>query len=371
MSLHVLGVSHRTADSQVRAEAALTPERTRSLLSAAASRTPDLEVMVLATCGRTEFYLSGDDAVERWSRLLADACPAAPGRSTGWYVLHGDDAVRHLLRVACGLDSALLGDSQITGQLRGAAGLAQEAGTLRAVLSPLVATALRTAREARSTTDIGLGAPGVGPAAAEALVTRGVRHALVLGTGSTARLVLRSLRKSGVPAVSVAGRTSSAASALAAEMGARAISWETVDRALTVVDGVVVATGALAPVLVRVPERSGHLVVVDAGFPAQVGEIARDDVDVVPLQALTSASDAAARRRRRAVPQVESLVERVVDQWRVDQESRPVEELIRSLHLGLQGLGLEREADLAVRSLLHDHVTRLRALRPAAPVAVR
>jgi glutamyl-tRNA reductase len=392
MTLHVLGTSHRTATAETRAAAALAPGAVRELLAAA--RGADLELVVLATCGRTEAYLSGDDAVSRFAALLGGVCPAGPDltRAPGWYSLAGDAALEHLLRVACGLDSPLLGDAQVLGQLRGAVAMAQASGTLGRTLSPLLAAALRTGRQARTRTAIGEGAPGIGPAAAEAVVSRGAgSDVLVLGSGEAARLALRALRAAGCDRLSVSARTPESARRLAAETGARLVAWEgrdglVAEGGLVTCTAVVVATGAAHVVLRSLPVRSAPLLVVDAGFPAQVApDLRGPGVEVVSLEALTTAADAAAARRRAAVPAVERLVSEQLEAWSLQREAAPLEHALRTLHeraasaarrsaaalAGAAGLDPVEVEALIVRELraaLHEPVTLLRDLHPRAAV---
>jgi glutamyl-tRNA reductase len=160
----------------------------------------------------------------------------------------------------------------------------------------------------------------------------------------------------------VSGRTPGRAADLAAAVGASPVPWSDVRSTLTDVRGVVVATAAAEPVLTTVPERVTSLVVVDPGFPAQVGDVARDGVTVVPLQSLTVAADEADRLRRAAVPEVEALIDREIAAWHVARREQPLEHAIRALHQHLQDLDLDPESARKVRTVVHAHVERLRAL---------
>ncbi len=385
--LHLFGISFRTASEAVREGLAFSPSQAAALLSQATSELPGVEAVVLSTCNRTEFYLSGPhpELVDRWHALLRRTRPDAPALDDACsrYQLQGAPALRHLFRVACGLDSALLGDGQIVGQVRRALSLSQEAGALGPVLSPTVAAALRLARRARAETDIGLGAPGIGGAVAEALEARRLgaeETVLVLGTGQAARAVTRALVKAGRTRLKVAGRNAEAATQVALECGGTAVGWDGRHDAMRSVAAVVAATAATEPVLMTLPPGSAVRVVVDAGFPRQVA-LRTGCAEVVSLLELTQQADAAAALRRAAVPAVEAMVEAAVEEWQRARSRAPLEGLIKALHAevaqvskdtaealtrggDLSTADVERVVSQQVRRLLHSHVARLRALEP-------
>ncbi|MDP3714542.1 MAG: hypothetical protein Q8R60_18915 [Mycobacteriales bacterium] len=386
MSLHVLGISHRTASAQARAAATVTPQQVGELLAAAARQAPDLEVLALATCNRTEFYLAGEDAVARWTAVVASTCPVAPTwmHADGWYHHEDAEALRHLLRVACGLDSLLLGDTQVLGQLRASVTASERTGTLGRTLGQATALALRTGRQARATTSIAVGTPGIGPAVAEAISSCGVPRGgtvLVLGSGGAGRLAVRALRKAGYSRLSLANRTDATCREVAGDLQVAWTPWADVTSALATADAVVVATGAPQAVVTALPDRATPVLVVDAGFPPQVGpDVAASGATVVSLEALTSAADAATQRRLAAVPEVEELVAGQVDAWLMDQERAPLESAIKALHARVGAWAADAAATLhgapldvsdverllarSMKALLHPHVEQLRALQP-------
>jgi glutamyl-tRNA reductase len=381
--LHVVGISFRSASEEVREGLAFSASQTAALLARARSALPGVELLVLSTCNRTELYVGGGaDAVEQVHQVLRAERPSAP-RLDGCarYHLTGADAFRHLLRVACGLDSALLGDGQVAGQLRQALTLAERAGTLGGLLSPAVATALRTSRRARAETEIGRGAPGVGGAVAQALVARGVAPSagvLVLGAGQAARAVTRALVKQGFTHLEVVARNPAAAASVAEQCGASVRDWAALDAAVLEADVVVAATAATEPVLRGVP--AGRLV-VDAGFPRQV-EAGTCAAELVSLLALTQQAGAAAEARLAAVPAVEALVAEQVATWALARRRQPLEAAIKQLHQeaaratreaatqlsahsGLDAADVERVLTRQVRRVLHEHVAMLRSWSPA------
>jgi glutamyl-tRNA reductase len=386
--LHLVGINFRTAAETVREGLAFSPSQTAALLTAAREALPGVEALVLSTCNRTEFYLSGlpaEELLPGWHALLRSerSCASALEGGSARYLLHGAEAYRHLLRVVCGLDSALLGDGQVVGQVRRAVATSQEAGTLGRVLNPAFTSALTTGRRARRETSIGVGAPGVGGAVAAALASRHVglhEPVVVLGSGEAARAVGRALAKAGHRSLVVCGRNPEATAAVAAQCGAAAATWPELQQVLAGARAVVVATAAGRPVLDAVP--SGPSLVVDAGFPRQVSPaVARPGLDVVSLLALTEQADTTAEQRRAAVPEVEALVAEQVATWALAQDRAEVEAAIKALHTEAAQVTREAAVRLAamgdlperqveqllgreVRRLLHGHVSRLRALIP-------
>jgi glutamyl-tRNA reductase len=381
--LHVVGISFRSASEEVREGLAFSPSQTAALLARARTDLPGVELLVLSTCNRTELYVGGGaDAVERVHEVLRAERPSAP-RLDGCarYHLTGADAFRHLLRVTCGLDSALLGDGQVAGQVRQALTLAEREGTLGRLLSPAVATALRTSRKARAETEIGRGAPGIGGAVAQALVARGVDRSagvLVLGAGQAARAVTRALVKQGFGRIEVAARDPEAAASVAVQCGGAPRDWGALEPAVREADVVVAATAATQPVLRDVP--AGRLV-VDAGFPRQV-DAGTCEAELVSLLALTQEAGEAAQARLAAVPQVEALVAEQVATWALARRRQPLEAAIKRLHQeaaraareaavqlsahsGLDAADVERVMARQVRRVLHEHVAVLRSWSPA------
>ena len=383
-SVHVVGISHRSAGPDALAAMSLRPDQVHDLAEAARSRA-GLELVTLATCNRTEFYLAGVDQVAGLEEVLAGICPHAPRirPEEGWYQHTGPAAVRHLMRVVCGLDSQLLGDGQIVGQVRRAVTVAMETKTYGGVLSPLFAQALRTGRQARQVTDIGAGNPGVAGAIAS-LVTRSappLPNVLVLGAGETARLTTQALHKTGSARLVVANRTDSAARDLADQFGSGWVPWSQVPGALTAADVVIVATGADSPVLTHVPPRTRRLLVVDAGNPPQVSAaVAGPTTELVTLPDLRAADDAAAAARAAAVPQVEALLEEAVATWCRNRDNDELEAAIKQLHQTAREAAfriahlladrcdvpvdmLEGPVHRTLKALLHEPVSQLRAAR--------
>jgi glutamyl-tRNA reductase len=391
--LVLFGVSFRTAPMAVREALSFDTNGAGDLLRRARTELPGVEALVLSTCNRTEFYL-GADGVGPWHDLLKRIRPAAPAtpQDCHFYERRGADAFRHLARVASGLESAILGDTQILSQLRSAVAMAQEHGTLGRELSRATGAALRLGRAARAETAIAAGSAGIGSAVVATLGPDAKRVA-VLGAGDAARSVARHLAKRGIVDLTFCNRTEERAGGLAAEFGGVVRHWGELEAVLRSVDAAVVATSASAPVVdARALAWIGEwrqaagrkpLTLIDAGFPPQVAPPARvHGVRLVPLDALRQGEEEALAARRAAVPAVEAMVDAAVTAWLRRRAEARLSGSLRRLHEhadsvmqeltvqlrehGLSATDAERMVRRPVRRLLHELVSELRTLEAGA-----
>jgi glutamyl-tRNA reductase len=401
-ALHLLGVSFRTAPVAVREQLSFDRESAVAFLREAAAEHPALEAVVLSTCNRTEFVLAAPpdaDPTASWLARLRRARPAARvlRDDCRLYRLEGAAAARHLFRVACGLDSAIVGDVQILGQVKDAVAMAAEAGSLGPWLGRVMEGAVRCAKRARRDTAIGHGAVGLGAVLAAMLADVPPEATLVVGAGEVAQDVVRHLRKRRPGGCVVVNRTFARAHELAASCGGTARPWDELESALTTAEAVIVATAAptfvvARTMLERVVARRGRrpLFMIDASVPSNVEWSA--GVELLDVDAVSARRDEALAERVAAIPAVEALVEREVAAWRGWQRARPVEAVIKSLYRGLDAASAAAARELApmadvadaelsavigrsFRRLFHDHVRSLRDLlaageptaEPAAP----
>jgi glutamyl-tRNA reductase len=246
VALTLVGVSHDTADIDVRERLAHAPQEIPATLAAVRGETGAREGILLSTCNRTEIYLvegERDAAAGAWTalsrRLGRDASPYG-------YVRRERDVVRHLFRVACGLDSMIVGEAQIQGQVRDAWQVGRAHSS--AALNRLFQSALLVAGRVRSETAIGRGAASVSSAAVQlAKKIFGSLHgrrAMVLGAGEMAELALECLVAHGVRTVVVANRTYERAAELAARHGATAVHYDECWARLADVDVMLCSTSA-------------------------------------------------------------------------------------------------------------------------------
>lgn len=308
MSLLVLGLSHRTAPVGLLERAALTGDAPRRLLHAAAAAAPVGEAALVSTCNRTELYADVDKfhaGVADLSVLLSEHTGVDLEELTAHLYVHYEDrAVHHLFSVACGLDSMVVGEGQILGQLRDALGLAQDQHTAGRGLNELFQQALRVGKRAHSETDIDkagqslvsfgleLIAEGTGPIAG--------KRALVVGAGSMSSLAAATLARAGVVELIIANRTQDRAERLAASLGARAIPFADVPLAMAEADLVISCTGAAGTVLgteeiaAALAKRASALPlgVLDLALPRDVDAAVHglDGVHLVDLETLAEAA---------------------------------------------------------------------------------
>jgi glutamyl-tRNA reductase len=398
--LYLLGVSFRTAPVAVREALSFNRTEAAALLQAAAAELPGLEALILSTCNRTEFYLAAPpdgDAVNRWLACLRQLRPAAPILDAGCarYQASGAAAARHLFRVACGLDSAILGDVQILGQLKEALSVAAECGTIGGYLNQTLSQALRAGKRARSETSIGRGAASLGSALAgmlEGRLATGQAPAmLIIGAGEIARDIGRHLAKRRLGHLTFINRTDDRAADLARHCGGQARGWGELRDALEQAEVVIAATAATAPILQRAtldqiaPRRAGRpLLVIDAGMPRNVetGSV----VEVIDLDAIRERQEQVLEQRQAAGPAVESLIAAEARAWEGWRAARSLESAIKLLYQEAATLSRETAACLSApngltraqaehivhrsfKHLLHAHVSRLRGLTAGAEAA--
>ena len=231
MPLLAYGVSFRSAAIELRERLAFPQETlTEALADLCEGVVPVAEAAILSTCNRTEIYCALDEAdqepVAQW--LAANRAVDADELTGAAYALWDRDAAHHLMRVAAGLDSQVLGEPQIMGQVKAAYDLARASGTLGPELNLLAQTTFNVAKRVRTETDIGKHPVSVAYAAVRMAQTLfadlGSAHALLVGAGETIELAARHLRKAGVGAMSIANRTLERAERLGRAVGAEAMT---------------------------------------------------------------------------------------------------------------------------------------------------
>ncbi len=255
MTVLLLGVNHETAPVAIREQLAISADQTPAVLQRLSPLVG--EIAVVSTCNRTEFYATNPDIAGRTlAAFFYEVSQAEPGSlEDALYLREGQDAAEHLMRVACGLDSMILGEPQILGQVRDAWKTAREAGTMGAVLDALFRAAMNVGKEARSKTAISRGAVSVSHAAVEFARERlgGLtgKSILVIGAGETGALVARNLRSHGAGQIMIANRGYERSTELAGMLGVQAVRFERLIQCLSVVDIVISCTGAPHTVVSR------------------------------------------------------------------------------------------------------------------------
>ncbi len=283
--LLALGVSHKTAPLALRERVALAEARARQLTLELLGEGAVREVVALSTCNRTEIYLVANDPVDAESAVLGAMAREAQIRPTelseALYVHRNCDAARHLFRVTAGLDSMIIGESEVQGQVRRAYELARESGTTGPLSDRMFNAALAAGKRARSETAIGASQVSVSSIAVElaraAIGDLHDRHVVVLGAGETSELTTRALAAQGVETIFVANRRLDRAVALAQRVGGRAVGFDDLPSELARADMVLASTASPhaivgAPELAIVmAERPGRpLLMIDIAVPRDI-----------------------------------------------------------------------------------------------------
>ena len=327
VGIKVLGVNHRTAPLDVRERFAHGAHEVPGALARVMAAGAQGGVL-LSTCNRTEFYLVTEEepAFETVWSLLNERLPATPagGAREYGYVVRDREAVRHLYRVSSGLDSMILGESQIQGQVREAWEIARaQAGP---VLHRLFQTALHVGSRVRTETGLGMGTASAASAgvavAGKIFGDLAGRSALILGAGDMAELAATCLSDEGVQITLVANRTQERARAIAERLGGRAVSLEDAWAHFATTDIALCSTAA--PHAVVTWERVGHVIAGRGGRPLCILDLAVPrDVDPAVAQLenvflydvddLQTVAAQATARRRDEVPAAERIVEEEAD----------------------------------------------------------
>jgi len=259
MILLITGLNHRTAPVEVRERLAFEAGALPDALDRLKQRPGMLEGMILSTCNRVEVAVTADDesgAEESIEHFLAESRSVTREWVVPYLYKHdGPNAIRHLFRVASSLDSMVVGEPQILGQLKTAYAMAKERGTVSGFLDLVMTRAFNVAKRVRSETDIGSSAVSVSYAAVE--LAREIfgslagKRVLLVGAGKMAESAARHLKRAGVSEILVTNRTRERGEALAAEIDGKAIGYEMFLSALPTIDIVLVSSGAPHYILTR------------------------------------------------------------------------------------------------------------------------
>ncbi|MEX2571753.1 MAG: glutamyl-tRNA reductase, partial [Gemmatimonadota bacterium] len=370
----VIGANHKTAPIEVRERFAMGRTEAPVVLADMVDAGAAAEAVLLSTCNRTEMYLSladlsrGDGA---FRALLADRLGTRVEGLNGYLYVHRDRAAaQHLFRVTAGMDSMVLGEPQIQGQVKEAYQIAQEThGLAGQVVGPtlnrLFQTALNVGGRVRSETELGLGAASISTAAVELAKKifgslRG-RRALVIGAGEMSELTLELLRAEGVHSCLVTNRTYARAAELAEKWGGRAVPWEELGRVLPAADVVICSTAAPHPVLSLEKYRQAHpkaasspLCIIDLAMPRDVDPQVGDEPNVFlyNIDDLQQIVEDSLERRRSEIPRADEIIDIGVAEFWAWYSSLAVVPTIRDLRT--RGESVRRsELDRTLRRLAH------------------
>ncbi len=394
-SLVVVGLSHRTASLETRERFAFEGEALREAIERLRERGVD-EAVILSTCNRTEIY-----ACTPYDDLLVDFLHEWEGLPPGalfncLYTRRGGEAVEHLFRVAAGLDSQVLGESEILAQVKQAWENARACGSVGVLLNSLFQRAVAVGKRVRAETTLGRQAVSVASIAVRAALEHkpniGDATIIVIGTGTMGRRVVKDLAEFRPKAIYILSHTFSYASALANDTGAIPLALGALQQVLGEADIIFTATTAPHPILDVTclsplsQQREGRpLVILDLGVPRNTDPAVRllPFVRLYDLEDLKAVSDANYEARAREVPAALRIIEQEVDDYLTWWQTRGVAPLIAELqeraeHIRRQQLEwalpkmgeldahqqriIEQMTARIVKQLLHRPISELRNL---------
>jgi len=373
--LFVAGLSHRTAPIAVREQLVVDEDKLREILADLTGRGTCAEVMIVSTCNRVEVYgvaeAPGEARGAAFRQMGAHRGLGLPALEPLLYSLDGAEAVQHAFRVASSLDSMVLGEPQILGQVKDAFALAQSCRTVGPVLHSLMSQAFAVAKRVRSDTEVGRHAVSVSFAAVELArkIFDGLdgRSVLLVGAGEMGELAARHFQDHGTLPVYVANRTAGRAQALARELAGTAVPFEDLFSVMGQVDIVITSTAAGEAIITagdvapELPGRRGRpLFFIDISVPRNVDPSVNDldNVFVYDVDDLRSVVEANLRERKRQAQQAESLVEREVAKFADRLRSLEVVPTIVSLREKLEEIRKTELSRTLSRLPGADEVTR-------------
>ncbi|WP_448567469.1 glutamyl-tRNA reductase [Thalassotalea ganghwensis] len=333
MSIVAVGINHKTAPVAVREKISFNPDQLSVALNEMLHQVKCNEAAILSTCNRTELYLVQDGDLNQtkgkvltWLEQHHNVPASIISPSLYW---HNDQhAVNHMMRVACGLDSMVLGEPQILGQMKQAYSQAKAAGSMALVMDRLFQRTFGVAKRVRTETDIGASAVSVAFASVNLAkhIFASLENAKVLlvGAGETIELVAKHLYESKVGKITVANRTRSRAEGMATQLGADIITLAQIPERMADADIVISSTGSTLPIIgkgmVEQALRSRKhrpIFMVDLAVPRDIEEQVADleDVFLYTVDDLQGIIAKNMENRRKAAVQAESLVSQHSDEF--------------------------------------------------------
>ena len=348
-----VSVSHRNAS--IEEIERVSRENCRALVSELLSHDGVSEAFAIQTCNRVEAYVVTDD-LGQGRDALTNFAPSV--RDGAVVPMDHEESLRHLMRVAAGLESLVLGEDQIIGQFRGALEDARSAGGVGPLFEDALTKAIHVGERARTETGINEGIVSLGSAAVELARERvdlPSTSALVVGAGEMGTLAARALADADVGRLAVANRTVDRAARLAAEIDAesRAIGHDDLSAAADRADLVIAATGSPEYVLDGTTlEAAGETLVLDIAQPRDVDPAAADlrGIDLRDIDALEAVTDETRERRREAAADVEALIDEEFDRLLESFKRKRADEAISAMYEGAERVKA-REVDTALSKL--------------------
>ena len=387
MPLITVGVNHKTAPVAIRERVAFAPEKMIDALSSLISEKTANEAVIVSTCNRTELYCSVDDLDK------SDDVVSWLGQYHGidvvdlqkyCYTHLDNDSVRHVMRVASGLDSLILGEPQILGQVKSAYAVSQEGNCLGPELESLFQRSFSVAKRVRTDTAIGENPVSIAFAAVSLAqrIFADIRNstALLIGAGQTIELVARHLKENGIKRIIVANRTLARAETLANELNAEAIMLGDIGDYLSQADIVISSTASQLPIIGKgmveratAKRRHSPMLLIDIAVPRDIEPEVESvkDAYLYTVDDLHSVIEENVRARQDAAKAAEQMIEEGVESYRRVVESRKVSDLIvtfrqsaddiknTELEKALKGLEMGQAPEQVINKLAHSLMNKL------------
>lgn len=353
MKLWITGLNHRTAPVSVRERLAFTPVELEHALEELKSRPGVVEGMILSTCNRVEVAVTADDSTDVQRSVESFLSEAKrldrQGLEPHLYGYEGREAIRHIFRVAASLDSMVVGEPQILGQLKSAYSLAKDHGTVNGLLDTVVTRAFGVAKRVRTETDIGVSAVSISYAAVE--MARGIfgslkhQRVMLIGAGKMSELAARHLLRSGVQQILVTNRTESRARDLAALVRGTIVPYEQYQSRLKDVDIVITSSGA-PEYLLRKAEmkeiiharKNRPMFLIDIAVPRNIAPDVNDieNIFLYDIDDLQRVVDENLKGRMDQAAEADKIVSEEVERLEVWMRTRHVGPVIASLQEHLE-----------------------------------
>ncbi|MCQ6253789.1 glutamyl-tRNA reductase [Methanocaldococcus sp.] len=304
--------------------------------------------ILLQTCNRVELIFDADSLDEIRGIENIDL--------EKFDILYGDEAIKHIFRVACGLESMIVGEDQILGQLKNAYLKAKEKGKISKKLEKIILKAIHTGQRARVETNINKGGVSIGSAAvelAEKIFGLEGKNVLLIGAGEMATLVIKALKEKNIKAIIVANRTYEKAEKLAKELGGIAINFDKLEEALRYADIVISATGAPHPILNKERlKNAGKTFIIDIANPRDTTDDIRElpDIFLFTIDDLRLVAEENLKKRKDEIPKVELIIEEELRNLKEILDKMKFENVIQQFGQYIENIR-KREVEKALKIL--------------------
>lgn len=364
-SFYCVGLSFRKANVDIRGRFTLDPEHQKRLLDGARA-VGISDVFVVSTCNRTEVYGFAEHPFQLIKLLIEHSQGSLEDFQEVGSVFKNNEAISHMFKVGSGLDSQILGDFEIIGQLRQSLTVSKDNGLTNSYLERLVDFVVQASKRIKTETDISTGATSVAYAAVQyilgAVSDIGEKNILLFGTGVIGRNTCENLVKhTNNTHITLVNRTKDSAEEVAGKFNLIVKDYDDLTGEIHNTDILIVATGAPEPTIIKQMIQSGkQLFVVDLSIPANVasdvGE--HENVTTVYLDELSQITDENIAKRRAQIPRAETIISEVEAEFNAWLETRKFAPVVKALRLKLEGIS---KHEIAAHSKKHADFNALQA----------